>query len=393
MLFNIVGFGSSSSLAALHLNGGDTDATSDDDTIDVALTGGNNTVSYEPLSVRTGRITRTGGSTVLTVSGLNAVASIGQLTVHGNDGTSDEMVLIGSSGADSITARQSAGLTSVSLSESEPRLPIDFSSVEGLTIYGSSGDDLLLIDEGAAPALIILEDGIVYDGGTGHDTLQLTGTGPLDSSTYTVGPDTTSGRVVHRQGGAVQRVAFTGLEPVIDTTPGPLIVNATAAANAINVSQVTATRGRIEVDQFEQIEFANKTTLTINANAGADTINIAGSAAGFSGSLSVDGGNPADGDRLIVNGSVSTVVVNTTAQQIIGIGPASLDYSRIESLLVNGASSANATPLGLTGATSYAYIPGLTTDTGKFQTPAGTCRVYRHPSQQDDYGHGHWGSC
>ena len=70
-------------------------------------------------------------------------------------------------------------------------------------------------------------------------------------------------------------MTFTGLEPVIDPVPGPLTVNATGAANAINYTQGSvAANGLVAVDDYETIEFSNKTTLTINALAGSDTINL-----------------------------------------------------------------------------------------------------------------------
>ena len=63
---------------------------------------------------------------------------------------------------------------------------------------------------------------------------------------------------------------------MIDIVAGPLVVNANNADNAINYSGVggRVSNGLVSVDIHETIEFSNKTTLTINALAGSDTINL-----------------------------------------------------------------------------------------------------------------------
>ena len=76
-------------------------------------------------------------------------------------------------------------------------------------------------------------------------------------------------------GGVSQAVTFSNLEPVVDLVAGPLVVNGTPAANSINYTQGSvAANGLVTIDNFESIEFSNKTSLTINALAGSDTINL-----------------------------------------------------------------------------------------------------------------------
>ena len=73
--------------------------------------------------------------------------------------------------------------------------------------------------------------------------------------------------------------------------------------------------GLVSVDSFETIEFANKANLTINANAGSDTVNLNNpfTPDGLT-SINVNGGDPTAGsDTVIVNGTVgaNTITVNS----------------------------------------------------------------------------------
>ena len=74
---------------------------------------------------------------------------------------------------------------------------------------------------------------------------------------------------------------FTNLQPVIDTVPGTLTVNATNAANTINYTEGLDTTltlnpafGAVSVDNFESMNFTNKSDLIINGLGGNDTINL-----------------------------------------------------------------------------------------------------------------------
>ncbi len=99
---------------------------------------------------------------------------------------------------------------------------------------------------------------------------------PRLSDNYTVGPQVGAGTSVITFAGGTQTIQFTGLEPVVDLVNSPsLTVNATDGDNAINYTQGSiTTNGLLTVDGFESIEFANKTSLVIDALAGSDTINL-----------------------------------------------------------------------------------------------------------------------
>src|SRR5205807_11168 len=75
--------------------------------------------------------------------------------------------------------------------------------------------------------------------------------------------------------GGTERVRFKNLAPVLDTVAGPLAVNGTNASNAILYTVgSTAANGMVTVDDFESIEFTNKTTLALAGLPGNDTIGI-----------------------------------------------------------------------------------------------------------------------
>ena len=167
---------------------------------------------------------------------------------------------------------------------------------------GGLGDDRLDVDNSSG--LVSLANGITYDGGDGSDTLRLIGATPVTSDIYSVGPDVGSGNYIQSDGVSTQRVFFHNLEPVIDLTVGPLTVNGTAGDDAINYSDdpLNPGNGLVSIDNFETISFLNKTSLTIDAGAGSDTINVNSQTNPLGlASVTVNGGDPTGSDTLIVN--------------------------------------------------------------------------------------------
>ncbi|MDA1053079.1 MAG: dockerin type I domain-containing protein [Planctomycetota bacterium] len=217
--------------------------------------------------------------------------------------------------------------------------PIASAGVDKILVQGGLGFDRLTVDStnGAIPIPI------TYDGGQDYDSLTLTG-GTATSDIYSPGPNPGQGLSTIVIGGVTQTVSFTGLEPVIDLVAGPLVVNANNSDNAINYDQSlnNAAWGRVSIDSLETIEFSNKTTLTINALAGSDTINLNNPVAptGLTG-ITVNGGDPTASDTVIVNGSTSsdTIVVSqftTDGALITGAQPVPVTVSTIEHLTING---------------------------------------------------------
>ncbi len=143
-------------------------------------------------------------------------------------------------------------------------------SFNKLTVNGSSDDDILTVDlSGGDP---IPAGGLFFHGKDHHkegDTLRMAG-GSAETISY---------QFFNKTDGAItvdhSMITYTGLEPIIDLVPTiNLIVNGTNSANSITYVQGTTNGayGKVAIDNFETIEFANKATLTINALFGNDEI-------------------------------------------------------------------------------------------------------------------------
>ncbi len=221
---------------------------------------------------------------------------------------------------------------------------IPIAGIEQLVIQGRAVvDDTLTLDVTGG----FIGVPILYNGGAaGFDSLEIVGTPTtsVETTTYRPGPNNDDGRVEYRgaDDSLLMQIDFTGLEPVIDTTPSTtLVIAGTPGVNAINLSQSRPGFGLATVDTFESLEFANKTDVTINAGAGRDAIGISTFSAGFSGVLTVNGGEPAEGDTLIVSGTTGddalTYQPSATASDTgtITLGSRTLEFSAIEDLSVN----------------------------------------------------------
>jgi hypothetical protein len=162
-------------------------------------------------------------------------------------------------------------------------------------------------------------------------------------------------------------VDFNNLEPVVDLVPGTLTVDGTDTDNEIDY-RAEGANGLVSVDEFETIEFNNKTDVTLNGNAGSDRFHIAPVNAGFTGTLFINGDEPVlDGDVLTVTGALATATINHTGNDegtITGVLPTStLEYDLIESLIVNV--PAVTLNLAMTGSADYTVNPGEETDQGE----------------------------
>ena len=145
-----------------------------------------------------------------------------------------------------------------------------------IIVNGLGGMDTLTVD--SSFGLIDVPGGIRYDGGKGVDRLRLEQNGGVaqTSDVYSVGPSTGSGSSVISGATGTQSVFFENLEPVVDLVPSAnLIVNGTPEHNAINYVQgALVTTGKVTIDNYESIEFANKVELRLNTGSGNDLINL-----------------------------------------------------------------------------------------------------------------------
>ncbi len=223
---------------------------------------------------------------------------------------------------------------------------VNFLNIAGLAFDSLAGNDLLRI---ANPTGMVfspvspvtsLHVPIVYHGGPDDDALELIGGGGTSySETYSVGPGSQNGTVSTTNGVNTQTITFTGLEPIADNvTVGSLEVNASPGNDTINVIDGPMFQGAptVEVNfgvpaaPYELIRFANKTAVTVNGTAGADTINVNyGTAAAGLTEMTVngDGRNPVS--EVELNNGTAPPPPNpniSAGAQNIDLGPWSLEH-------------------------------------------------------------------
>ncbi len=250
-----------------------------------------------------------------------------------------------------------------------------------LRINTLGGDDVVLIN---VDATNVIHTPITFDGGGSSDELRLTGapTGAT-AGVYTPGPAVTEGRLQYTEAGmpaGTMTIDFLNLEPIVDDTAGTLTVFGTDADNAIDYQPIAGGRASVTVDGFERIDFMNKTSLTINGDAGDDVINLnPGAAPTALTTINVAGGNSSTGDVVVVNGTTGTDTIGFTpashdAATLTGVqSVTAVNASTVESVIINGlgitAGSGDVvtvnTPVGVDS--SVEVTPGFAFDSGDVQ--------------------------
>ena len=228
-----------------------------------------------------------------------------------SSGPGDQMTVAGGTGDDTLDLTPTSS-TAASMTF-DGSAPYSFQNVRQFAFNGGDGNDTLSID--SSTSLLSLPGGIQYNGGNGFNQLQLVQPGsttPQSSDKYSVGPNNGEGTSVIVGPSGTQTVYFQNLAPVLDTVPAATFaVNATPASNAINYTNGSVDPvhdGEVTIDNQESVEFSDKTTLTINALAGDDTINLNYQASTLPGkptdltAITVNGGDPTASDTLTVNG-------------------------------------------------------------------------------------------
>ncbi len=312
--FVIQNYGAPNGLSALNLNGADA-GNNDGDTISVTLTSsGPSTIDYTPQSTSAAEISRGEGGPTIHISGFNNTD--GDLTLNKGAGFKPFFVNFNAAGTtNQITVSNLGGGTHVvdSVGGVSKWVPIDLGTATTLTalsILAGPGDDTLTVDNGNGA--VSLSGGIFFDGGTGRNTLIVSG-GDATSDEYIPGPGIGQGSDIQVIGGQTQKISFANLTPFFDANTGPLQVDGTTATNAINYAggndlsnTPNSDWGQVTIDAFEAINFTNKTTLTINTLAGSDTINInnPNTPAGLTG-ITVTGGGQAWNDTLTLFGTAA----------------------------------------------------------------------------------------
>ncbi|MEZ6114401.1 MAG: hypothetical protein R3C99_25830, partial [Pirellulaceae bacterium] len=281
----------------------------------------------------------------------------------------DTFELVGTGFGDEVTLTQTTATLGVS---------IGYADMAQVVVNSGEGDDLLLVDASTA----VVTTPVMFDGGTGNDTLRVTGSNAPQalSATYTPGPGISEGRLDYDYGASDMSINFANLEPVEDNVPAAtLTINGTAGDNHITYTAgpsgpffVGDTTGLVAVDGFETIEFSRKTTLVINGGAGDDVINLNNptTPTGMTG-ITVNGGDPSGSDLLIVNDRVlvnDNAAVTPTGQGAgtiaLAVSP-DVTYTGIEALSLVGQSAGDTFTInGTVNPDVFEYFSGSTPNTG-----------------------------
>ena len=336
-----------------------------------------NQLTYTPTGAAAGTLLSAGLGTVFdfttvtntfTVDPTGGTASIGGVTVNGTAGSDTITASVGTPATDTLVTVNS--LLSVDIVTAD---------TASLVVNGGTGNDDLLVNSTTAAVTIPITD----DGGPGTDALTLVGN-TATADTYTPGSRLGAGTDTLVIGGNTETVHFLNLAPIFDLVAGPLTVNGTNAANAINYSEgynnltnflagtLSPTWGQVSVDSYEPMEFIHKTILTINGLAGSDQINLnnLNTPTGLT-SIMVNGGVTTTGDTLIVNG--------TTGVDAIGFSPTGAEsgdvtvnslptviFAAIENVIVNGQGGGDAlTVITPAGTQDVTVTPGALADEGQ----------------------------
>ena len=140
-----------------------------------------------------------------------------------------------------------------------------------ITIQGSNDNDTLTVDQ--SNGLVSLPNGIVFSGGSGTNSLILSGGSTNLNETYDGAAGTD---LITDASHNVQTVSFTGIGSTLSTAPATsFVVLGTTAADTIEYTQgSSAATGKVSIGGYAAIEFSGKTSLNIVGGAGADTITL-----------------------------------------------------------------------------------------------------------------------
>jgi hypothetical protein len=199
-----------------------------------------------------------------------------------NSGQADTLVIEGADGDaggtdDYLVTKPAAGVAlAVRDNNSNVVVTVTTTGLKLLQLNTLGNDDLVTVDVGVGVPSDLISVPILFDGGTGRDQLTVQGNPPpantITNAIYTPGPAVHQGRLFYDGAASDMTIDFLNLEPVVDlVVAANLVVNGTNVPNTINYEQGSvATRGIVRVDEFETIEFENKSVLLINGLGGED---------------------------------------------------------------------------------------------------------------------------
>ena len=213
----------------------------------------------------------------------------------------------------------------------------NFSGLTSFTFDAGGGGDTLTINNPVG-GLFAPVNGITFTGGGGGELENLGGGDAASNVGLYIPINTTDGTLTHTLGATVQTINFTGLSPVLDTVAAlTFTIDATAGADTINIIDGPGGTTQVNSNTFELVNFANKTDVIVNALGGADTITVnnPNAAAGLA-TLTVNAGDNADIVNLLRTSGVPYTVNAGAGADTINVGNAGSLDSILGLLNVNG---------------------------------------------------------
>jgi len=258
--------------------------------------------------------------------------------------------LVGAAGSDILNGPAQNSSWIISGADSGSVNGIGFSQIENLA--GGAGDDTFNVSNAATAGISggiaggggnddLLIDYILastrtlsFDGGSGTDSINLTGSGTGLTNSYVFGPASGAVAVNTIDGSNSQDIIGSGIEIVTDTLSADNIalVGSTGddvialSAGIISGSQPVS----FQIFGMPALQFSNKTHLSIDAAAGADTITVTGSVA-LSGNIDITA-------ETIIEAAGGELGADTlTLNQATAIGTALNPLgTSVNTLLING---------------------------------------------------------
>lgn len=223
-------------------------------------------------------------------------------TIDGGAGT-NTLVVNGSDASDTISVKLHGSYLEITVNNVTSLYQV--SNIQGLSIDGGGGDDVVTIDSSGGALDFAEGIGITVAGGASQIVFT-SGGRIVESNVIQVGPYASNGTSTITLDGVVQSVEFNAVAPVLgtlvcDDVPGPLQVAATSGANAITLGEGPHDGcSLLTVDALLAVEFSGKSMLVVDAGAGDDVVDLlAGGGAGFAGAAaSVTVRGNAGNDRI-----------------------------------------------------------------------------------------------
>ncbi|MDP6720786.1 MAG: hypothetical protein QGF59_19130, partial [Pirellulaceae bacterium] len=366
--FDVVGYGSSTDLISITLDGGDIN-NNDGDLIDISLTTLPNDLTYTPQSATAGQLALTANPGIA-ITGFNNVA--GGLSIDAS-GSLDSLTFTGSNGADTIDVSGTAIALTVG---GDAWLPIDYASVESLNVIGGDAADTFNVTPSALPVFV---DGGDPIGGTPGDLLSVIAGG--DPVVLSSGPENDEGNVLV---GTNQPVSFDKIESlsIIGNGTNAATVNGTNGDDDITVigNSVPAAGGdglasndfTVSVNAGPAVQFIDLGGLTINAMSGDDDIDVETNMLDLTNDVTLNGDLPGTGggDTVTVRGDTGPDAASWTPGATADSGTFSVSGETInvtgtEAVAYDGEGDNEAITVNGTGGDDVlVHSPGAAVDAG-----------------------------